>query len=65
MAVVEPEPGAGIDAAAVHEYLRSFFSGFKLPRHIEIHDTLPREDSGKIFKRQLRAPFWEKVGRSI
>ncbi|HUH84845.1 MAG TPA: acyl-CoA synthetase [Stellaceae bacterium] len=65
MAVVEPEPGAGIDAAAVHEYLRSFFSGFKLPRHIEIRDTLPREDSGKIFKRQLRAPFWEKVGRSI
>ena len=65
MAVVEPEPGAGIDAAAVHEYLRSFFSGFKLPRHIEIRGTLPREDSGKIFKRQLRAPFWEKVGRSI
>jgi long-chain acyl-CoA synthetase len=65
MAVVEPEPGAGIDAAAVHEYLRNFFSGFKLPRHIEIRDQLPREDSGKIFKRRLRAPFWQKVGRSI
>jgi long-chain acyl-CoA synthetase len=65
MAVVEPEPGAGIDAGSVHEYLRSFFSGFKLPRHIEIRDALPREDSGKIFKRQLRAPFWEKAGRAI
>ena len=27
--------------------------------------SLPREDSGKIFKRKLRAPYWEKAGRSI
>ena len=26
---------------------------------------LPREDSGKIFKRKLRAPYWEKAGRQI
>jgi hypothetical protein len=26
---------------------------------------LPREDSGKIFKRKLRSPYWEKVGRQI
>ncbi len=26
---------------------------------------LPREDSGKIFKRKLREPYWEKAGRSI
>ena len=26
---------------------------------------LPREDSGKMFKRKLRAPYWESVGRSI
>ena len=27
--------------------------------------ALPREDSGKIFKRKLRAPYWEKAGRAI
>ena len=27
--------------------------------------ALPREDSGKIFKRKLRAPYWEKAGRQI
>jgi long-chain acyl-CoA synthetase len=26
---------------------------------------LPREDSGKIFKRRLRDPYWERAGRRI
>jgi hypothetical protein len=26
---------------------------------------LPREDSGKIFKRRLRDPYWELAGRRI
>jgi long-chain acyl-CoA synthetase len=65
MAVVEPQPGAALDAASVRGYLKGFFTGFKLPRHIEIRGNLPREDSGKIFKRTLRAPFWEGAGRAI
>ena len=28
-------------------------------------DALPREDTGKIFKRKLKEPFWKGVGRSI
>ena len=65
MALVEPQPGATLDAAGVHDFLSHFFTGFKLPRHIEIRAGLPREDSGKIFKRALRAPYWESAGRSI
>ncbi len=65
MAVVEPQPGAALDAAQIEVYLRRYFTGFKLPRRIEIAADLPREDSGKIFKRRLRAPYWEKAGRSI
>jgi long-chain acyl-CoA synthetase len=29
------------------------------------HKDLPREDTGKIFKRHLRDPYWEKAGRQI
>ena len=65
MALVEPQPGARLDPAAVAGYLRRFFAGFKLPRRIEIRDNLPREDSGEIFKRKLRAPYWQESGRSI
>jgi long-chain acyl-CoA synthetase len=28
-------------------------------------ERLPREESGKIFKRKLREPYWEKAGRKI
>ena len=40
-------------------------ASYKIPRHIEFSDALPREDTGKIFKRKLREPFWSGVGRSI
>ena len=33
-----------------------------MPKHIEIAPNLPREDSGKIFKRRLRDPCWERAG---
>jgi long-chain acyl-CoA synthetase len=65
LALVEPHHGASLGSAEVMAYLRSRFSGFKVPRHIEIRSGLPREDSGKILKRLLRAPYWEAAGRQI
>jgi long-chain acyl-CoA synthetase len=32
---------------------------------VDFHAELPRQDSGKIFKRQLREPFWAAAGRQI
>jgi long-chain acyl-CoA synthetase len=62
---VEPLAGASIDALAVRSYLGQHLARYKLPKVVELSASLPREDSGKIFKRKLRAPYWEKVGRSI
>jgi long-chain acyl-CoA synthetase len=28
-------------------------------------DDLPREETGKIFKRRIRARYWEHAGRNI
>jgi long-chain acyl-CoA synthetase len=61
---VQVEPG-GPDAAAIRDALGKQLSRFKIPRVIEAVDDLPREDSGKIFKRKLREPYWAGVGRSI
>jgi len=30
-----------------------------VPKDIQFLDELPREASGKIFKRKLRDPYWE------
>jgi long-chain acyl-CoA synthetase len=62
---VEPQGGAAIDATAVRAYLGEHLARYKVPRIVEFSTALPREDSGKIFKRKLRAPYWEKAGRSI
>jgi long-chain acyl-CoA synthetase len=57
-AVIQPQPGARPAEADVKSYLRQHLSGFKVPRTIDFAAELPREDSGKIFKRKLREPFW-------
>ena len=65
MAVVEPQPGLPLDAEDLRGRLKASLADYKVPRHIEIRSDLPREDSGKIFKRRLRDPYWEKAGRRI
>lgn len=65
MAVVEPQEHHTLSVDAIQVHLRLHLAGYKVPRNIEVRRDLPREDSGKIFKRRLRAPYWENTGRSI
>jgi long-chain acyl-CoA synthetase len=65
MAVIEPQIGMAIDVDAIRTQLRSALADYKVPRRIEVRAELPREDSGKIFKRHLRDPYWEKSSRRI
>ena len=64
-AYVEPENGVGLTADDVRGYLRENVAGYKVPRIVEFQSPLPREDSGKIFKRKLREPYWRDAGRRI
>jgi long-chain acyl-CoA synthetase len=64
-AAVQPQPGARLEAAAVQAWLRERLAGYKVPRTVAFMDSLPREDSGKIFKRRLKQPWWEGSGRRI
>jgi long-chain acyl-CoA synthetase len=63
--VVEPQPGATLDEADIRARLKAALADYKVPKHIEIQANLPREDSGKIFKRRLRDRYWERAGRRI
>ena len=64
-AYIQPEVGVELGAAIVSEFLSERLARYKVPKVIEFRCELPREDSGKIFKRKLRAPYWEKAGRQI
>jgi long-chain acyl-CoA synthetase len=65
MAVVEPADGVSLAPGEVRAHLRAHLADYKVPRAIEIARDLPREDSGKIFKRRLRDPYWQGAGRRI
>jgi long-chain acyl-CoA synthetase len=64
-AVVQPEPGVTLDAEDVRVQLAGRLASFKVPRVVEFRSELPREDSGKLFKRHLRDPYWAGTGRRI
>jgi long-chain acyl-CoA synthetase len=66
MAVVEPQPGLPAPSIAeVRAHLARHLADYKVPKRIELRSDLPREDSGKIFKRRLRDPYWAGTGRAI
>jgi long-chain acyl-CoA synthetase len=64
-AVVQPQPGVELTEAEVRAFLRGHVAGYKVPKRVDFHAELPREDSGKIFKRKLREPFWAGLDRRI
>ena len=63
-AVVELAPGVK-SAPELADELLAFcherLARFKCPRSIDFVDSLPRDPNGKLYKRQLRDPYW--VGR--
>lgn len=64
-AAVELTPGAHLTAQDVQTYLANKLARYKVPKRVDFHASLPRQDSGKIFKRHLRDPFWQGHGRAI
>jgi long-chain acyl-CoA synthetase len=64
-ACIEPEAGSALDAQAVTDFLKARLANFKVPKTVSFLEKLPREDSGKIFKRRLRDPYWQGRRRSI
>jgi long-chain acyl-CoA synthetase len=64
-AAVQTEPGSSLQAEDIRRFLQEKIANYKVPKVIAFHEELPREESGKIFKRRLRAPYWEKAGRRI
>jgi len=67
-AVIEPAAGVEANDELVAE-LRAFcghhLALFKTPRSWELTERLPRDPSGKLFKRTLREKYWHDQPRAI
>ncbi|MDR1187520.1 MAG: AMP-binding protein [Bifidobacteriaceae bacterium] len=55
VAVVVPRPGTALTPDAVARFAAQQLARFKTPRHVIVAETLPKNASGKILKRELRA----------
>jgi long-chain acyl-CoA synthetase len=62
---VDVHPEAGLTEDAIRDHVRERLAGYKVPRVVVFDDDLPREESGKIFKRRIRERYWQGAGRSI
>ena len=47
-----------LTAAEVTAFAREHLASYKVPRSVDFTGELPRTGSGKVLKRQLRAPYW-------
>src|SRR4051812_7740101 len=53
-AVVVPKAGAQLTAEHVEAHCRERLAGYKRPKYVVLADSLPKNPSGKILKRELR-----------
>jgi len=57
-AIVVTREGATMTEQNVTSFARDHLASYKVPRSVTWMDELPKTGSGKILKRELRAPFW-------
>jgi len=66
LAVVLPDDaGDPPDADGLIGWCRERLAPYKCPRSVVFTDVMPRDPSGKLFKRVLRDPYWEGRGSRI
>jgi len=64
-AIVVLKPGAQPDPEAIIAHCRGRIAGYKVPKSVDFAAALPRNPSGKVLRRELRAPYWEGRERLV
>jgi acyl-CoA synthetase (AMP-forming)/AMP-acid ligase II len=64
-AMVALRPGEQATSQEIIGFARERLAHYKCPSTVDIIDALPRNPSGKVLKRVLRAPYWAGRDRQI
>src|SRR5207237_87605 len=56
---------AEVSEQEIIEFARGRLAHFKCPRSVDFVAELPRNPSGKILKKDLRAPYWQGRARNV
>ena len=64
-AVIQVKEGMTLSEADVRAHCRANLGGFKQPSSVDFIDEIPRNLSGKVLKKDLRAPYWDGHERGV
>ena len=64
-AFVVLKAGADVTEADIIAHARQNIAGYKCPKSVDFISALPRNPSGKILRRELRAPYWVGKDRAV
>ncbi|MFO8036359.1 MAG: fatty acid--CoA ligase [Anaerolineales bacterium] len=64
-ALVVLKPGKSASAEEIIDFVRHHLAHYKAPKTVEFRDAFLKGGTGKILKRDLRAPFWEDYHKKI
>jgi fatty-acyl-CoA synthase len=64
-AIVVLKLGAPRDAADIIAWVRARIAHFEAPKTVDFVDSIPRNITGKILRRQLREPYWKGRDRRV
>jgi acyl-CoA synthetase (AMP-forming)/AMP-acid ligase II len=64
-AIVVPSAGEVGNPAAIIAWARDRIAGFKAPKSVDFVDSLPRNASGKVLRRELRERYWAGRDRRV
>jgi acyl-CoA synthetase (AMP-forming)/AMP-acid ligase II len=62
---VVPRQDTAVTTRTLVSFLRGRIADFKIPSSFEIVESLPRNPSGKILRRELRERFWQHLDRRV
>jgi long-chain acyl-CoA synthetase len=65
MAIVVRKADVAVTEDEIIAFAKERLAGFKCPKSVSWIDALPRNPSGKILKKDLRAPYWEGRTRKV
>ncbi|PZQ24621.1 MAG: acyl-CoA synthetase [Sphingopyxis macrogoltabida] len=64
-AFVVTAAGQSVDAADLRAWTRDRLAAYKVPKSVDFVTELPKNASGKVLRKTLRAPYWAEYDRAI
>ena len=59
---VDTDPGSSLTEDDIREHVRAHLAGYEVPKVVVLDRDLPREESGKLFRRRIRDRYLNPAG---